>query len=79
MDDTRGAKGTVVIPINKENEAKGTVVKEEVKFERKFTSAKFHEHMSLSALVVSCLLILFVYRIRKSDPASVRAACLGAV
>lgn len=35
VDDTRGVKGMVVIPINKENEAKGTVVKEEVKFDRK--------------------------------------------
>ncbi|KAL8808765.1 MAG: hypothetical protein Q9223_003429 [Gallowayella weberi] len=34
VDDTRGPKGMVVIPINKENEAKGTVVKEEVKFEQ---------------------------------------------
>ncbi|KAI4280699.1 MAG: hypothetical protein L6R38_004246 [Xanthoria sp. 2 TBL-2021] len=34
VDDTRGAKGMIVIPINKENEAKGTVVKEDVKFEQ---------------------------------------------
>ncbi|KAL8729861.1 MAG: hypothetical protein Q9181_004849 [Wetmoreana brouardii] len=34
-DETKGGKGgMVVIPINKENEAKGTVVKEEVKFDQ---------------------------------------------
>ncbi len=32
----------VVIPINKENEAKGTVVKEDVKFERKSTFVIYH-------------------------------------
>lgn len=30
-----GTRGVVVVPVNKENEAKGTVVREEVKFERK--------------------------------------------
>ncbi|KAL8844435.1 MAG: hypothetical protein Q9205_002639 [Flavoplaca limonia] len=34
VDDTRGAKGMVVIPTNKENEAKSTVVKEDVRFEQ---------------------------------------------
>ncbi|KAI4204323.1 MAG: hypothetical protein LQ350_001303 [Teloschistes chrysophthalmus] len=35
VDETRGGKGgMVVIPVNKENEAKGTVVKEEVKFDQ---------------------------------------------
>lgn len=37
VDDTEGGgKGKVVIPVNKENEAKGTVVKEEVRFDREF-------------------------------------------
>ena len=36
IDDTVGGKGgVVVIPVNKENEAKGTVVRENVKFDRK--------------------------------------------
>lgn len=36
VDETGGGKGgMVVIPVNKENEAKGTVIKEEVKFDRK--------------------------------------------
>ena len=44
IDETRGAKGgMVVIPINKENEAKGTVVKEEVKFDREFSSHLYHD------------------------------------
>lgn len=30
--------GTVTIPLNKENEARGTVVRENVKFDRKFTT-----------------------------------------
>ncbi|KAL8708797.1 MAG: hypothetical protein Q9220_006358 [cf. Caloplaca sp. 1 TL-2023] len=34
VDDTQGVKAMIVIPINKENEAKGTVVKEEVKFDQ---------------------------------------------
>ncbi|KAL8695864.1 MAG: hypothetical protein Q9201_007928 [Fulgogasparrea decipioides] len=35
IDETKGGKGgMVIIPINKENEAKGTVVKEEVKFDQ---------------------------------------------
>ncbi|KAL9593446.1 MAG: hypothetical protein Q9219_007549 [cf. Caloplaca sp. 3 TL-2023] len=33
VDDTRGG-GVVVVPVNKENEAKGMVVKEEVKFDQ---------------------------------------------
>ena len=36
IDDTTGVKGTVVIPVNKENEAKGTVVRENVQFDREF-------------------------------------------
>lgn len=49
VDETRGAKGDmVVIPINKENEAKGTVVKEEVKFERKF--CPYHDHTKVAAV-----------------------------
>lgn len=36
IDDTVGGKGgAVAIPVNKENEAKGTVVRENVKFDRK--------------------------------------------
>ena len=35
IDDTTGVKGTVMIPVNKENEAKGTVVRENVQFDRK--------------------------------------------
>ncbi|MCJ1414500.1 hypothetical protein MMC32_000827 [Xylographa parallela] len=34
IDDTTGVKGTVVIPVNKENEAKGTVVRENVQFDQ---------------------------------------------
>ena len=34
IDDSRGGKAVIVIPVNKENEAKGTVVKEEVRFDR---------------------------------------------
>ncbi|KAI4234976.1 MAG: hypothetical protein LQ352_008139 [Teloschistes flavicans] len=35
VDETQGGKGgMVIIPVNKENEAKGTVVKEEVKFDQ---------------------------------------------
>jgi translation initiation factor 3 subunit K len=37
VDNTRGGPGgTVVIPVNKENEAKGTVVRENVQFDRKW-------------------------------------------
>ena len=37
LDNTRGPKGgMVVIPVNKENEAKGTVVRENVQFDRMF-------------------------------------------
>lgn len=36
LDDTGvGKSGVVVIPVNKENEAKGTVVRENVQFDRK--------------------------------------------
>ena len=38
IDDTTGVKGTVVIPVNKENEAKGTVVRENVQFDREFSA-----------------------------------------
>lgn len=69
----------IVIPINKENEAKGTVVKEDVKFERKSTPESSSEYTILRALVRSRLLMLSVYRIRKSDQASVRATCMNAV
>lgn len=31
-----GTRGVVVVPVNKENEAKGTVVKEDVRFDREF-------------------------------------------
>ncbi|MCJ1286195.1 hypothetical protein MMC26_005540 [Xylographa opegraphella] len=34
IDDTTGVKGTVIIPVNKENEAKGTVVRENVQFDQ---------------------------------------------
>lgn len=68
----------IVIPINKENEAKGTVVKEDVKFERKSTLESLSEYTILRALVISRLL-MSVYRIRKSDQASVRATCINAV
>lgn len=33
-----GKGGTVVIPVNKENEAKGTVVRENVQFDRKLAA-----------------------------------------
>ena len=43
IDDTVGEQGgVVVIPVNKENEAKGTVVRENVKFDRKFSAAYLH-------------------------------------
>ena len=35
VDQTLGVKGMVMIPLNKENEAKGTVVRENVQFDRK--------------------------------------------
>ena len=35
VDQTQGVKGMVMIPLNKENEAKGTVVRENVQFDRK--------------------------------------------
>lgn len=34
VDQTQGTKGMVMIPLNKENEAKGTVVRENVQFDR---------------------------------------------
>ena len=34
VDQTQGVKGMVMIPLNKENEAKGTVVRENVQFDR---------------------------------------------
>jgi len=39
IDDTtaEGGKGVVRVPVNKENEAKGTVVRENVKFDREFS------------------------------------------
>lgn len=59
-----GAK--ITVPINKDNEAKGTVVRENVKFDRKYY----------------CLLCISQYankcnRIRKSDQEGVRAACMS--
>lgn len=40
LDNTREVKGgMVVIPVNKENEAKGTIVRENVQFDRKFRSS----------------------------------------
>lgn len=36
LDDSTGGSKMVRIPVNKENEAKGTVVREEVRFDRKF-------------------------------------------
>lgn len=36
VDETEGAGGVVRVPVNKENEAKGTVVRENVQFNRKF-------------------------------------------
>ena len=37
LDNTRESKGRMVaIPVNKENEAKGTVVRENVQFDRRF-------------------------------------------
>jgi len=35
IDETEGIKGVVRVPVNKENEAKGTVVRENVQFNRK--------------------------------------------
>ena len=35
VDQTQGIKGMIMIPLNKENEAKGTVVRENVQFDRK--------------------------------------------
>lgn len=69
----------IVIPINKENEAKGTVVKEDVKFERKSTLESLSEYTILRAFLISRLLMVSVYRIRKSDQASVRATCINDV
>ena len=41
IDESIGGRGgVVVIPINKENEAKGTVVRENVKFDRKSKSSR---------------------------------------
>ena len=37
VDQTLGVKGMVMIPLNKENEAKGTVVRENVQFDRKLS------------------------------------------
>lgn len=34
IDETEGIKGVVRVPVNKENEAKGTVVREEVRFDQ---------------------------------------------
>lgn len=39
--DGGGGKGKVVIPVNKENEARGTVVREEVRFDRMCRSFPF--------------------------------------
>lgn len=44
-----GKGGVVVVPVNKENEAKGTVVRENVQFDRKF---------SLSSLCFSIILLV---------------------
>ena len=38
VDDSDGTTAVVRIPVNKENEAKGTVVREEVRFDRESCS-----------------------------------------
>lgn len=57
----------VVIPTNKENEAKSTVVKEDVRFERKSTSATPHGYVTPGVVAVYGLLTMFLRRIWKSD------------
>lgn len=50
IDNTAGGGkgGVVVVPVNKENEAKGTVVRENVQFDRKFSlSSLFFQLFSL--------------------------------
>lgn len=41
IDNSEGGKGVVRIPVNKENEAKGMVVREEVRFDRKSIHPSF--------------------------------------
>lgn len=74
VDSTRGM---VVVPVNKENEAKGTVVREEVKFDRKSFSL-------FSLLVFSAKMAgggddadVSNSRIRESHPKSLRATCMN--
>lgn len=61
----------VTIPLNKENEARGTVVRENVKFDRKFFALLIKGQRSSFADVVFTR-----YRILAHDQESIRAACI---
>ena len=43
FDDSMAGREVISIPVNKENEAKGTVVREEVRFDREFHVVSFHQ------------------------------------
>jgi len=64
IDSSTGGKGVVRIPVNKDNEAKGTVVRENVQFDRTY--------LNLWAYF-SSMWMLTVPRIRKDHPSGLRA------
>lgn len=45
-----GSDGTVKVPLNKENEAKGMVVRENVKFDRKFDAFRLSKAITANGL-----------------------------
>lgn len=58
---------TVKVPLNKENEAKGMVVRENVKFDRELSSFD---------LGIRCPLLTKIFRILKGRTQSLRADCI---
>lgn len=77
-------EGMVLVPVNKENEAKGTVVREEVRFDRELTTF-FSSLYRFYPARSGCLQNGFgsqganpidFNRIRQSSPTGIRATCL---
>jgi translation initiation factor 3 subunit K len=66
LDTTRpDAKGgMIVVPESKENQARSTVIRENVSFDRKYTA------------ISTANVVLTHYRIRQGHPTSLRAACV---
>ena len=73
VDDSDGSTAVIRIPVNKENEAKGTVVREEVRFDREFHLLSGGDEMALYRSRVGAN---FECRILESHPKSIRAACM---